>query len=82
MLVAAISDRAASLRAGLAWNGSDRAQPMSVVLLDRRDQLGVLVADVDVDQLAGEVEEATPGLVPHPRSLATGYDQGVEVGLS
>ena len=45
------------------------------LLLDRRDQLRVLVADVDVDQLAGEVEVALAGVVPEvasPRAPAIG----------
>ena len=43
----------------------DGAQPIGL-LLDGRDQLGVLVADVDVDELAGEVEVA--GAVLRSRS--------------
>ena len=43
----------------------DRAQLVGL-FLDRRHQLGVLMADVDVDELAGEVEPRPPALVPEP----------------
>ena len=63
--------RAASLRASLAMDRGDRAQLVGL-LLDRGDELGVLVADVDVDQLAGEVEIAGAVLVPEPRPRRAG----------
>ena len=37
--------------------------------LDRGDQLRVLVSDVDVDELAGEIEPASAVLVPEVRTL-------------
>ena len=45
--------RAASLRASLAWNGAIVHSSLGL-LLDRGDELRVLVADVDVDELADE----------------------------
>ena len=44
------------------------------LLLDGGDHLGVLVADVQVDELRGEVEVAGAVLVPEGRALATGDD--------
>ena len=58
----------------------DGAQPAGL-LLDRGDELGVLVADVDVDQLAGEVEVAVAVLVPEPAALGAGDDERVERAL-
>ena len=58
----------------------DRAQLVGL-LLDRRHELGVLVADVDVDELAGEVEPGSPALVPEPRAEGPGDDDGVEQRL-
>ena len=53
-----LGDQASGLAAGVVGvERGDRAQ-LAGVLLDGGDQLGVLVADVDVDQLAGEVEVA------------------------
>ena len=69
--------RAASLRAGVGVERGDRAQHVGL-LLDGRDELGVLVADVGVDELAGEVEVAVALVVPEPRALGAGDDQRVE----
>ena len=44
------------------------------LLLDRRDDLRVLVADVDVDQLRGEVEVAVAVVVPDVAALGAGHD--------
>src|SRR3954453_11705495 len=49
--------------------GRDRGQPAGL-RLDGRDHLGVLVPDVDVDELAREVEEPPPVVVPDVRALA------------
>ena len=54
-----LGDQPGGLAAGVVGvDRGDRAQLVGL-LLDRRDQLGVLVADVDVDELAGEVEVAS-----------------------
>ena len=58
----------------------DRAQLVGL-LLDRRHELGVLVADVHVDELAGEVEIGASGLVPEPCPRRAGDDDRVERGL-
>jgi hypothetical protein len=54
----------------------DGRQPARL-LLDRRDEIGVLVAEVEVHQLAREVEERVPLVVPEARALAAG--DGVRV---
>ena len=51
------------------------------LLLDRGDDLRVLVTDVDVDQLAGEVEVAGAVVVPDVGPLGPGDGQRVERGL-
>ncbi|CAB4850991.1 unannotated protein [freshwater metagenome] len=49
---------------------------------DRGDDLGVLMADIDVDELAGEVEEAVAVEVPDVGALTTGNDHRVQGPLS
>ena len=49
---------------------ADRAEPVGL-LLDRRDDLRVLVTDVDVDELGREVEVALPVVVPEVPALGT-----------
>ena len=73
-----LADQPGGLAAGVV--GVDRGDGAELVglLLDRRHQLGVLVADVDVDELAGEVEVAVALLVPEPRPLGPGDDDRVE----
>ena len=73
-----LADQPGGLAAGVV--GVDRGDRAELVglLLDRRHQLGVLVADVDVDELAGEVEEAVAPVVPEARSLGAGDDERVE----
>jgi hypothetical protein len=44
------------------------------LLLNRGDQLGVLMTDVDVHQLAREVEVSLAVLVPEPAALGAGDD--------
>ncbi len=51
------------------------------VLLDRRDQPRVLVADVDVDQLRGEVEVLGPCVVPEVRAERRRDRQRVDLRL-
>jgi hypothetical protein len=53
----------------------DRAQTAGL-LLDRRDQLRMLVADVHVHELAREVEPRVSLVVPHARALRAGDDAG------
>ena len=78
---ASSADQPGGLAAGVV--GVDRGDRAELVglLLDRRDQLGVLVADVDVDELAGEVEVAVALVVPEPRALGADDDERVERGL-
>ena len=73
-----LADQPGGLAAGVV--GVDRGDRAELVglLLDRRHQLGVLVADVDVDELAGEVEVAVALVVPEPRPLGPGDDDRVE----
>ena len=72
--------RAASLRASLA-NAGGIVHSCAGLLLDRGDQLGVLVADVDVDQLGGEVQVALAGVVPEVRARGRGDRQRVDQRL-
>ena len=76
-----LGDQAGGFAAGVV--GEDRRDRAELVglLLDRRHQLGVLVPDVEVDELAGEVEVALAVLVPEAGALATGDDDGVEQRL-
>ena len=54
---------------GHRW--ADRRQLVGL-LLDRRDDLRMLVADVDVDELRGEVEVALPVVVPERAAFRPG----------
>ena len=56
---------------GVGERGGDGAQPAGR-LLDGGDQAGVLVADVQVDELGREVQVAAALVVPEPRALAPG----------
>ena len=76
-----LGDQAGRLAAGVVGvERGDRAELVGL-LLDGGDQLGVLVADVDVDQLAGEVEVAVALVVPEARPLGADDDERVERGL-
>ena len=58
----------------------DRAEAVGL-LLDRRDHLWMLVADVQVHELRGEVEVALPVVVPEPDPLAAGDRQRLDLRL-
>jgi hypothetical protein len=60
--------------------GVDRGDRAELVrlLLDGGHELRVLVADVDVDELAGEVEVALALVVPEARPLGTDDDERVQ----
>ena len=65
-----LGDQPGRLAAGVVGvDRGDRAQLVGL-LLDRRHELGVLVADVDVDELAGEVEPAFDRSRPRTASRA------------
>src|SRR5690606_7986249 len=49
--------------------------------LERRDEAGVLVAEVEVDELGREVEVAVAVLVPEPGALAARDGQRVDRAL-
>ena len=66
---------AASPRVRFAVGGADGREQVGL-LLDRRHDGRMLVPDVDVDQLAGEVEVAVAGVVPHRRARAAGDHEG------
>ena len=51
------------------------------LFLNGRHQLGVLVTDVDVHQLTGEVEVTLAALVPEPTALGTGHHDGADEAL-
>ena len=75
------ADEACCLAAGVV--GVDRRDGAQTVGLffDRRHELRVLMADVDIHQLAREVEIPTPGIVPEPGSLAARDDDWVDQTL-
>ena len=76
-----LRDQSRRLAAGVVGEaGCDRGQPPRL-LLDRRHQSGVLEADVEVDQLGGEVEVPVPVVVPEVRAQATGEGQGIDLVL-
>ena len=58
-------------------NGAQLAR----LLLNRCDKLGVLMADVHVDQLAREVEIALAVLVPEPTAFGPGDNDWIERAL-
>ena len=58
----------------------DRRQLVRL-LLDRGDDLRVLVPDRDVDELRGEVEVAVPFVVPEPAALGAGDRQRADLVL-
>ena len=51
------------------------------MLLDALDHLRVLVADVDVDLLAGEVEHFTAVAVLQPHAVTGYHFSGIQVAL-
>ena len=51
------------------------------LVLDRLDDLGVLVADVDIDQLTGEVQVAVAVVVPEVAPLRGGNRQRLDLRL-
>ena len=55
----------------------DRAE-LAGLLLDRGDELRVLMADVDVHQLAGEVEVTLTVLCPEPAAFTAGDDHRLQ----
>ena len=76
-----LGDQPGRLAAGVVGvERGDRAELVGL-LLDRGDEPGVLVADVDVDELAGEVEPRPSALVPEPRAEGAGDDHGIEQRL-
>ena len=77
----ALGDQPRGLAARVVGEGRlDRAQPRGL-LLDRGDQLRVLVADVDVHQLAGEVQVPLAPVVGEVRPLGRGDRQRVDQRL-
>ena len=61
--------------------GRHRAEPVRL-LLDGGYDLRVLVADVRVDQLTGEVQVAVAVVIPYVGALGAGDDHGLEERLS
>jgi hypothetical protein len=56
------------------------AEPVGL-LLDRRDDLRMLVPDVEVDELGGEVEVALPVVVPEVAALTAGHRDRADLAL-
>ncbi|CAB4885355.1 unannotated protein [freshwater metagenome] len=65
---------------GVGERRRDGAQ-LGGLVLDGLHEFGVLVADVHVDELTREVEVTLAVLVPHPRALGSGNDDGVDESL-
>ena len=76
-----LGQEAGGLGAHVVGEGRRDGALPSGVLLDRGDELGVLVADVDVDQLGGEVEVLLPLVVPEVRAAGVCDGQRVDLGL-
>ena len=72
--------RASSERFSCAIGGPIVRQLVGL-LLDRGDDLRVLVPDRDVDELRGEVEVAVPVVVPEPAALGARDRQRVDLVL-
>ena len=66
-------------RGGVGVDRRHRAEQLGL-LLDGGDELGVLMTDVDVDELAGEVQVTVPVLVPEAGALRAGDDNGRQRG--
>ena len=76
-----LDDQAGGLTAGVVGvDGGDGAQAVGL-FLDRRHELGVLVTDVDVDELAGEVEVAGAVVGPEVAALGARDHGGVQGSL-
>ncbi len=76
-----LREHAAEARARLVRHRrADRAELVGLVL-DRLDDLRVLVADVDVDELRGEVQVALPVVIPEMTALGTGDRDRVDLAL-
>jgi hypothetical protein len=76
-----LDDQAGGLAAGIVGVERGDGAQLVGVLLDGRDELGVLVADVDVDELAGEVEVLGAVLGPEVAALGAGDDRRVQSAL-
>jgi hypothetical protein len=74
-------DEAGGLVAGLVGEGRGHGAEPLRLLDDGRDHLGVLVAEVEVHQLRGEVEPAVPVVVPHLAAGPAGQRDGVDEAL-
>ena len=73
-----LGEQAREGRARLGRHGrADRAQLVGL-LLDRGDDLRVLVADRDVDELGGEVEVPLPLVIPEVAALGPGDGERVD----
>ncbi len=73
-----LGDEPRRLRARLDGEGGRERRHPPGLLLDRGDDLGVLVADVGVDEPAGEVEVAVAVVVPEVRPLRAGDGERVD----
>ena len=60
--------------------GADGGEPLGL-FADRGDDSGMLMPDVDVDQLAREVQQPVAGVIPHHGARAAGDDGEVETRL-
>ena len=65
----------AALVVGVLWRDG---RELGCLLLDGRDHLRVLMADVHVDQLRGEVQELVAVVVPDVRAFRCGDAHGIQ----
>ncbi len=77
----ALGDEACGLGADVHGEGGREGGELPGLLLDRGDDPGVLVADVGIDEAAGEVEVAVPVVVPEVRTLGAGDGERVDQAL-
>jgi hypothetical protein len=77
----ALGDEAGRLGAHVDGEGRREGRQLSGLFLDGGDDVGVLVADVRVDQAAGEVEVAVAVVVPEVRALGPRHRQWIDARL-
>ncbi len=75
------ADQASGLAAGVVGVERGHGAQSIGLLFDRSHQLGVLVADVDVDELAGEIEVASAVLRPEVAPLGARHHRRVQRAL-
>ncbi|CPZ93858.1 Uncharacterised protein [Mycobacteroides abscessus] len=74
----ALGDQAGKLAAHVVGEGGGNGGQPTGLTLDRFDQTWMLVSQVEIDQLRGEVQVLLAGVVPECRARTTGDRQRVD----